>query len=145
MNSDRKRIVFDTSALISACLYPEREPAHIFRLALIEHDVYASSSTLNELNSVLQRPKFDTWRPLAYRRSWVSLFSDAVLLIEPSVQMKACRDPKDDQFLELAVSAQAHILVSSDVHLLEMNPFRGIHIVNWKEFSSLIGFRSSAE
>ncbi len=41
----------------------------------------------------------------------------------------ACRDPKDDKFLELAVSGQADLIISSDNDLLVLHPFRGISIL----------------
>jgi uncharacterized protein len=40
-----------------------------------------------------------------------------------------CRDPKDDKFLELAVSGQANHIVSGDDDLLVLHPFRGVAIV----------------
>jgi predicted nucleic acid-binding protein len=43
MSYARKRVVFDTSSLIPACLNPDREPAKIFRRAVLEHDVFVSS------------------------------------------------------------------------------------------------------
>ena len=41
----------------------------------------------------------------------------------------ACRDPKDNKFLELAVSGQANLIISSDNDLLVLHPFRGIFIL----------------
>ena len=41
----------------------------------------------------------------------------------------ACRDPKDDKFLEFAVSGQADLIISSDNDLLVLHPFRGISIL----------------
>jgi len=138
MSFVRKKLVFDTSSLIPACLYPEREPAQIFRRALLEHDVFVSPSTFNELALVLAREKFNAWRPLEQRLLWVRHFLNAVIQIEPTVQILECRDPKDNQFLELAVSANADVLVSSDLHLLEMNPFRGVEIIRLTDFKNAI-------
>jgi uncharacterized protein len=138
MSSVRKRIVFDTSSLIPACLYPEREPAQIFRRALLEHDVFASTETFNELATVLTRNKFNAWRPLEQRLMWVRLFRDAVAIVEPENVITECRDPKDNKFLEVAVAVEAEILISSDVHLLEMDPFRGIQIMQLAAFNEKI-------
>jgi predicted nucleic acid-binding protein len=46
----------------------------------------------------------------------------------------ACRDPKDNKFLELAVSGQATHLISGDPDLLVLSPFRGIPIVTPQAF-----------
>jgi predicted nucleic acid-binding protein len=44
-------------------------------------------------------------------------------------QVRACRDPKDDMLLELAVSGDAHLVVTGDADLLEMSVFRGVRIL----------------
>ncbi len=45
-----------------------------------------------------------------------------------------CRDPKDDKFLELAISGRASHIVSGDADLLVLNPFREISIVSPYDF-----------
>jgi predicted nucleic acid-binding protein len=40
-----------------------------------------------------------------------------------------CRDPKDNKFLELALSGKATHIVSGDEDLLVLHPFRGILIL----------------
>ena len=61
-----------------------------------------------------------------------------MILIEATQPVTECRDPKDDKFLELAVAAKADVLVSSDVHLLEMHPFRGVQILQLADFKRQI-------
>ena len=138
MSYARKRVVLDTSSLIPACLNPDREPATIFRRAVLEHDVFCSVDTFNELATVLSREKFNAWRPLEHRLMWLRLFRESVILIEATLSVTECRDPKDDKFLELAVAAKADVLVSSDVHLLEMHPFRGVQILQLADFKRQI-------
>ena len=53
---------------------------------------------------------------------------------EGGVKIVACRDPKDDKFLDLAVSGQATHLVTGDPDLLALHPFRGIDIVTARAF-----------
>lgn len=133
-----KRVVFDTSSLIPACLNPDREPAQIFRRALQEHDVFTSAEAFNELASVLSRDKFNAWRPLEHRMMWVRLFREAVIFVEADTVVTECRDPKDNKFLELAFSAKADVLVASDIHLLELHPFRGVEILQLTDFKNQI-------
>ena len=47
-----------------------------------------------------------------------------------TVAVTDCRDPNDNKFLELAVSAPAVLILSSDPDLLVLNPYQGIAIVN---------------
>jgi len=138
MSYARKRVVFDTSSLIPACLNPDREPAKIFRSAVLAHDVFCSAGTFNELVIVLAREKFNAWRPLEQRLMWARLLRESMIFIEVTTPVTECRDPKDDKFLELAVSAKADVLVSSDVHLLEMHPFRGVQILQLADFKQQI-------
>ena len=133
-----KRVVFDTSSLIPPCLNPDREPAQIFRRALQEHDVFTSAEAFNELASVLSRDKFNAWRPLEHRMMWVRLFREAVIFVEADTVVTECRDPKDNKFLELAFSAKADVLVASDIHLLELHPFRGVQILQLTDFKNQI-------
>ena len=46
----------------------------------------------------------------------------------------ACRDARDDKFLELAVSGRAAYIISGDDDLLVLHPFRDIAIMTAAEF-----------
>ena len=50
-------------------------------------------------------------------------------LVAITERIAACRDPKDDKFLELAVNGHADLIVSGDADLLAVDPFRDIPIV----------------
>ena len=39
-------------------------------------------------------------------------------------RITACRDPTDDKFLELAVNGRADMIVTGDLDLLVLSPFR---------------------
>ena len=54
-------------------------------------------------------------------------------VVEVIERVQDCRDAKDNKFLELALTAKADVLVSSDIHLLELNPYRAIGIVGLQE------------
>lgn len=55
-------------------------------------------------------------------------------VVDACEHIAVCRDPKDDFLLSLAVSANADLLVTGDEDLLVLHPFRGIHIISYKEF-----------
>ena len=50
--------------------------------------------------------------------------------VQITERIVACRDPKDDKFLELAATGRADVIVSGDADLLALGPFRGILIVD---------------
>ena len=55
-------------------------------------------------------------------------------LVTPTQKVTACRDPKDDKFLEAALVAKADCIVSGDTDLLVLNPFEEIPILRPAEF-----------
>lgn len=136
MNFARKKIIFDTSSLIPVCLHPDREPAQIFRQAVLDHELFSSAVTMRELQAVLSRSKFDAWQPIGQRLAWVKLYQAAVVIIEPQEYVTDCRDEKDNKFLELAIAAKADMIVSSDIHLLELHPYREIEILRLNDFKT---------
>ena len=42
--------------------------------------------------------------------------------------------PEDDKFLEVALNGRADVLITGDVDLVAMNPWRGIAIVSPKDY-----------
>jgi len=55
-------------------------------------------------------------------------------MIEPKAQITACRDVKDNKFLELAIDGGAHLIVSGDNDLLTLYPFQSLRILNPRTF-----------
>ena len=53
---------------------------------------------------------------------------------EPSVIVYDCRDPGDSNYLELALTAGAHTIVSSDQDLLILHPWRGISVLRLADY-----------
>jgi predicted nucleic acid-binding protein len=45
-----------------------------------------------------------------------------------------CEDPDDDKFLECAVAGKCEIIVSGDKHLLRVEEYQGITILNPRNF-----------
>ncbi|TXD83186.1 putative toxin-antitoxin system toxin component, PIN family [Subsaximicrobium wynnwilliamsii] len=58
------------------------------------------------------------------------------ITIIPEISITACRDPKDNKFLELAVAAKASCIITGDDDLLVLHPFRSIPIFNPSDFLS---------
>ena len=81
-----------------------------------------------ELLGVLRRPYFANLAAPWVRERLVAQL-EAAELVAITERINACRDPRDDKFLELAVTGNADLIVSGDADLLVLNPFRGIPIV----------------
>ena len=120
---NRARFVLDTNVLISAVLIGNSPPAQAFRKARQLGEILSSVSVAEELNGVLGREKFDRYITREDRERFLVAFIQAATLIEITDRIVACRDPKDDKFLELAVSGQATCLVTGDDDLLVLASF----------------------
>jgi len=132
--SESVRHVFDTNTLVSAILFEDSKPGQALRRALRRGCVLLSAPTLEELAEVLQREKFARYVTATEREEFLVAFVERVLFMEPTEEVRACRDPKDDKFLELAVSGRATYIISGDNDLLVLHPFRDIAIMTAAEF-----------
>ena len=112
------RFVIDTNVAISAVLMPRSIARRVFDLAFAQGDVLASVATIEELEDVLRRPKFERYVSEERRMQFLAAFIRDVILIKPTTTITDCRDPKDNKFLELAVDGRADYLVSGDKDLL---------------------------
>jgi uncharacterized protein len=123
------RCVFDTNVLISALLFDQSKPAQAFFAALHAGEVLVSADVIVELNDVLGREKFERYVKEEERERFLQSLLREAKLVEIREKIRACRDPKDDKFLELAVNGEADCIVSGDDDLLALGPFRGIEIL----------------
>ncbi len=136
-----QRVILDTSTLVSGALRIGSVPHQALLKAAATCDVCASAETLVELERVLDLEKFDRYLDRSLRREFVALMhrtvhlfamnNDDLQAVDPS-----CHDAKDNQFLALALVAEAGVLVSSDDDLLILHPWRGIAIIRPGEFLS---------
>jgi len=132
--TNKSRFVFDTNILVRAALLNDSTAGQAFRKARQLGEVLSSVGTAEELNEVLGRQKFDRYITREDRERFLSAFIRVALVIEISETITACRDRKDDKFLELAVTGKATCIVTGDDDLLELNPFRGIPILSAEQF-----------
>jgi putative PIN family toxin of toxin-antitoxin system len=131
------RCVFDTNVLVSALLFPDSKPRQSLDLALQKGTVLLSFATLAELYQVLGRKQFHRYFDEEDIRTFIAALTREARWIDVAEQIRACRDPKDDMFLELAVSGHADYLVSGDTDLLALSPFQGIRILPPHQFLEL--------
>jgi putative PIN family toxin of toxin-antitoxin system len=125
----RARIVVDTNILVSRLLLANSVPAQALRKAVIEARLLVSDATMTELADVLARPKFDAYVSLEDRQQFFRLLGRIAEMVPVVHTIRACRDPRDDKFLELAVNGEADLIVTGDEDLLALHPFRGIPII----------------
>lgn len=134
-----RRVVFDTSTLVSAALRPDSIPYQVLHRALRFCDLCASKETLDELQKVLLRRKFQRYLPERARRQFVQMIANNVRLLAVRDWADlgiapACRDPLDNKFLALVFESEADAIVSSDDDLLVLHPWNEIRILRPADF-----------
>ena len=127
--TDSQRWVVDTNVLISRLLAPRGVAAQAVDHALARGILLVSEETLDELAMELGRPKFDPYVSRDDRRRFIALLGGVSRIVPISRRVQACRDPKDDKFLDVALSGGARAIITGDQDLLALHPFHDIHIV----------------
>ena len=122
-------VVFDASSIVGAALKADSLPERALLLARSHETICLSAAVEAEIREVLQRPKFRKYISEASRDHILDILGAAALMFEPVEQVTDCRDKKDNKYLELALTAGASIIVSSDDDLLVLDSWRGVRIV----------------
>ena len=130
------RVVIDTNILVSSLLIKSSLPDLAFKQARRLATILFSKVTFQELEEVLNRPKFNKYVSLAIRYQFIAKLKLESELIVISNTIKDCRDPKDDKFLDVAINGNATHIITGDKDLLELHPFRDVLIVTPNQFLS---------
>ncbi len=129
MTSDL-RVVLDTNVVVSAVLSRRSTPRQVLDQVLEQGRLLTSFAILAELNEVMARQRFSRYLNEEERLGFLEELVGASELVDFTEEIAVCRDPKDDKFLELAVSGAATHIITGDDDLLSMHPFRGIAILS---------------
>jgi putative PIN family toxin of toxin-antitoxin system len=62
------------------------------------------------------------------------VIQNALLVSSPPLPEGVCADPDDDKFLACALASESDIIVSGDRHLLKVNGYQNIEVLNPREF-----------
>ena len=123
------RVVLDTNAVVSAALFSPSRPRQVIAYVTARGTILISFAVLDELEAVMRRPRFDRYASAEERINFLDDLIERAEPVEITHRITACRDPKDDKFLELAVSGNASHIISGDRDLLALHPFRHIPIL----------------
>jgi putative PIN family toxin of toxin-antitoxin system len=128
MTSEDRQVV-DTNVAVSGILFQQSIPGRALDRVLESTGLLHSNETLAELRGVLARERFDRYVSRAKRDEFLLRITKCSSIIVPTETITACRDPDDDQWLELAVAGDASGIITGDQDLLVLHPFRGIPIL----------------
>ncbi len=93
-----------------------------------------SAAVLAEVHDVLSRDALRRYIDEGDLQDFLAALVREAEWVDPDVDVVACRDPKDDKFLTLAVAGQATYIVTGDRDLLVLDPFQQIRIVSPRMF-----------
>jgi putative PIN family toxin of toxin-antitoxin system len=128
------RIVVDTNVFVSAAFKESSWPGFVVRWVERFGGLLKTTTTEQEIFEVIKRPRIAQRTPPLFNERLQRIFT-AAESVAIDEKITACRDPKDDKFLELAVNGKADIIVSGDEDLLVLNTFREIPIINSAAFA----------
>jgi putative PIN family toxin of toxin-antitoxin system len=131
---NNNRIVIDTNVIVSALMFSNSTAMQAFTLAYTRGLILMSVEIISELIDVLNRKKFDRYVSRETRENFLASLSTETELIETTEAISICRDPKDNKFLELAISGNASYIITGDKYLLELHPFREVLIITPTDF-----------
>jgi uncharacterized protein len=126
--------VIDNNVLVSKLLLPNSVSAHAVQLAIENGILLISEETLAELAEVLSRKKFDKYVSTDDRKTFINKLQVISQKVEIIERIMACRDAKDDKFLELAINGNAKFIITGDRDLLVLNIFKGIEVITSQDF-----------
>ena len=131
------RAVIDTGVLVSALIRRQGTTGDVLR-ALRDGRFTAIYSTdiLVEMIDVLGRPTFRQKYHIEPDdiTAIINLLRLRGEVVTPTRKVTACRDPKDDKFLEAALATETDCIISGDADLLTLTPFENIPILRAAEF-----------
>ena len=130
----RLRVVIDTNVYVSRYIRPHSVPGRAVERVWTESQTLISAPTWRELHEVLNRSKFARYVQPNMLRAFLRRVYETSEKISITSPVRACRDPRDDKFLELAVHGHADLLITGDADLLALHPFRGIAILSPDDF-----------
>ena len=131
------RAVVDTNVLVSGLIRPRGPIGQVIRGLRDRRFVsIVSRPILEEIADVLARPRL--CEKYGLNNEAVETFLRFLVLrselVLPTVEIERCRDPRDDMFLEAAVTGDADRLVTGDADLLELGSHDRIRIVSPASF-----------
>ncbi len=124
-------VVIDTNVLISGIFW-KGAPYEVLQLWFSgKCEAWASEEMISEYFRIIEKLAKGN---IDLVKQWERLIVESLKICHPVYRTTACRDPKDNMFLECAVSIGAKYIVSGDDDLLVLNPFENIPIVRATEF-----------
>lgn len=132
-------VVIDTNVWISGLFWKGTASKVIEKVYTQEFTPCFSEATFDEWRKKIEvlvqmTEQIDLY--LQYRK----YLQKNAFFVQPVEQIKICRDPEDDKFLEVAATVKANFLISGDKDLLILKKFHQTKIVSPKQILQILRF-----
>ena len=131
------RAVVDTNILIRSLIKPNGTVGPIItRLRDGDYILVYSAPLVDELVAKLSLPRIRVKYHVGVDEieALVALIVLRGERVAPARQIKLCRDPKDDMFIEAALAGEAQVVVTGDDDLLILKKFETVQFVTPRVF-----------
>lgn len=127
------RITVDTNVLVSALGWNGAEAAIIEMVLESKIELCISTQILNEFYRVIKYPKFGfTDKEID---GYIGRLLTSAILVEPKQRINViAADPDDNMIIECAVEGKSGYIISGDKHILQLQEYKGIKILNASDF-----------
>ena len=138
------RVVLDTNVLVSSMIASRGTIGRVLQLLRDDEFVAVySKPMIHEVIEVLRRPRIQEKYQIGSQEIYALLrlivFRGSPVV--PITKIYVCRDSKDNKFLEAAVDGEADCIVTGDMDLLTLHPFRGIAILSPTDLIGMVEAR----
>lgn len=133
------RVVIDTNVLLSFLIKRDSVPGAVVAHVIKQHRLLLSVPVLRELAVKCKKEKFRPYFSLEEGVEFVELLERVGEHVIIQRSTTACRDAKDNMFLELALSGWADLLVSGDKDLSDLKRIEEIPILPPRDASRFLG------
>lgn len=127
-------VIFDCNVLVSAFIFRGGTTRKSWDKAKANHSIISSQNIFAEYRYIFSHSKFDKYLKPETRQELILEIGSVIKTVPVTHNVKICRDPKDDMYLELALSGKADCIITGDPDLQILNPFENILIISPKEF-----------
>ena len=126
--------VVDTNVLVSGLLRGRATRPILEAFRDQKFRLIVSPFLIEEFLRVTSRPFLQPYISTRERQAITWYLQTQACLVIPRSRITTCRDPKDNIFLEAAVTGRADAIVTRDQDLLILHPFRHIAILTPRQF-----------
>ncbi|MBI2134739.1 putative toxin-antitoxin system toxin component, PIN family [Candidatus Woesearchaeota archaeon] len=131
------KVVLDTNIFISGIFWKGSSNRIITNWKEGKFTLVTSLESVSEIIKVLKDFKIKLSEGMI--KEWIDLIVRNSIIVEPKEKIPIVKDdPKDNIFIETAVTGNVDYIISQDNHLLKLKEFRGIKIITPEEFNKIL-------